>query len=62
MQYCFLKALKCPNTPRIHVNWDKSENDDGMIRNISLSQFTLNRDELGQLSFFKKTQNQDFTS
>ena len=59
---CFLKALKCPNTPQINANWDKSKNEDGMIENFSMSQFTLNRGELGQHKFFQKTQNQDFTA
>ena len=58
----FLKDLKCPNTPQIYANWDKSKNDDGTIGNFALSQFTLNQCEFGQHRFFLKTQNQDFTA
>ena len=43
MCFCFLEALKCPNTTQIHANQDKSKNNDGMIRNFSLSQFTANQ-------------------
>ena len=48
---CFLKALKCANTPQIHANWDKSKNDDGMIGSFLQSQFTPNQDESGQRRF-----------
>ena len=50
---CFLKAFKCPNTSQIHANRDKSKNEDGMIENFSMSQFTLNQGELGQQVFLK---------
>ena len=59
---CFLKALKCPNTPQIHANWGKSKNEDEMIENFSMSQFTPNQGELGQHRFFQKNSKPRFHS